>query len=658
VPQTAFAYLQHVSGSFMLHSMFIREIKKRIKSEGKIYEYLQYRLIEAVRTQHGPRHQIVLNLGNLEIPREKHKTLADLIEQFVKKSRQQDMFEEDEEIIASAKHFAELIIRKRIAQAQTQAEEDRAEKTPEKETEPWFETVDVRSSSTSESRTIGVEHIALTQLNELGIMALLEKQGFTEKQRQYAAAEIVGRMVHPSSERETARWLRETSSLDELLNANFSQVSDNVLHRTADLLLAHKDELEAQLSRKTRDLFSLEEKLILYDLTNTYFESPKRGSSLAKYGRSKEKRGDCPLITLALVVDEQGFPKRSRIIEGNVSEPETLFCILELIDNEPGGRPKTVIIDAGIATEENLKRLREDERFEYVAISRKKMPSKLFSESETKEIEMSRHKKLSVKAVQHGDEQLLLCRSTERAAKDDGILSRRRARFETELTSLRAGLSKTGTRKKVASVMERIGRIKERYGIGYLYTIEVEEKDGKAVDIKWRYHKEKQKEPGEYLIRTSLKELKEEELSSLHRTLTMIESAFRWLKSELGIRPSYHQLDHRMTSHIFISVLAYFVLAPILNKLHWGGKFISSGETDEDHAPWEVPYGWRGLVRTMSSQTRVTTSLSCKDGGRITMRTTVDPTLPQENLYRRLNMNPRPLKRVVIKEGAPIDSTM
>ena len=168
----------------------------------------------------------------------------------------------------------------------------------------------------------------------------------------------------------------------------------------------------------------------------------------------------------------------------------------------------------------------------------------------------------------------------------------------------------------------------------------------------------RRKGPGEYLLRTSLRELKEEELSLLHRTLTMVESAFRWLKSELGIRPNYHQLDRRMASHVFISVLAYFFLAPILNKLQWGGNFIGNSETKEDHAPWNIPYGWRGLVRTMSSQTRVTTSLQCKDGGRITIRTTVDPSLPQENLYRRLNINPRPLTRVVVREGAPINSTM
>jgi len=638
--------------------MFVREIKKRIKSEGKIYEYLQHRLIESVRTPHGPRQHILLNLGTLQIPREQYKALADLIERFLKSAKQRDLFEADAELIALAKHFAEVIVQKRLSEAQAlkgaQAEEARAT-----ELEPYFETVDINSAATSHCRTIGVEHIALSQMQELGFMKILEGQGFSRKQQQYAVAQVIGRMAHPDSERETARWLRETSGLDELLEADFSLVSDNILHRTADLLYGSKEKIEEQLSQRTRDLFSLEERLILYDLTNSYFESPKRGSRVAKYGKSKEKRRDCPLITLALVVDGQGFPKRSRIFEGNVSEPETLWRILETLDGEKEGKgPRTVIIDAGIATEENLEALRKDRRFEYVAVSRKKVSASVFAESEAKTIEMSRHKVLTVKAVRQGEELLMVCHSPEREAKDEGIFLRRRTRFEGELASMREGLSKPGTRKKIESVLERLGRIKERYKVGSLYTIEVTESEGKAVDIKWQFHKEKRKGPGEYLLRTSLTELKEEELSLLHRTLTMVESAFRWLKSELGIRPNYHQLDRRMASHVFISVLAYFFLAPILNKLQWGGNFIGNSETKEDHAPWNIPYGWRGLVRTMSSQTRVTTSLQCKDGGRITIRTTVDPSLPQENLYRRLNINPRPLSRVAVREGAPVNSTM
>jgi hypothetical protein len=129
----------------------------------------------------------------------------------------------------------------------------------------------------------------------------------------------------------------------------------------------------------------------------------------------------------------------------------------------------------------------------------------------------------------------------------------------------------------------------------------------------------------------------------------MIESAFEWLKSDLGLRPNFHQKDDRMGSHASISVLAYFVLAPILNKLEWGGKFVSSCGKKDDHDPWDKPFGWKGLVRTMSSQTRVTTSFKCKDGSRMDARTTVEPTAEQMDIYQRLKVNPRPLKRIINK---------
>lgn len=636
--------------------MFIREIKKRIKYADRVYEYIQYRLIESVRTRNGPRQHVVLNLGSLEISKDKLKPLADLIETIITNDKQQILFEEDPEIVGLAQHFAQLIIQKRLNEQRKDTqyldEPAHAEPVQETETTPRFETVDVHSATTSRCRTVGTEHIAVTQMRELGFFEILEACGFSKREQMYAAAQICGRMVHPDSERETARWLRETSGLDELLDADFSHVSDNILHRTADRLLAHKDVIEARLSAKTSDLFSLDDKLILYDLTNSYFESPKRDSVLAKYGKSKEKRTDCPLVTLALVVDGYGFPKRSRIFEGNISEPGTLWEILDALNmSVNGNKPRTVIIDAGIATEENLERLREDDRFEYVAVSRKKkFPGDMFSKSEPKKLKMSREKELTVKIARQGEEAFLLCQSPERKAKDAAILLRRRQRFEGELQSLHEGLKRPHTRKKYESVVERIGRLKERYKIGSLYTIEVKEAGGQATEIKWRYHGGKQKGSGEYIIRTSRTDLEDHEISMLHRTLTIIESAFRWLKSELGIRPNYHQLDRRMSAHICISVLAYFVLAPILAKLNWGGKFIGNDKERETHWPWEIPYGWRGVVRSMASQCRVTTSFLCKDGSRMDIRTTVESTFEQRELYRRLQMSPRPLSRVIVKE--------
>ena len=624
--------------------MFIREIKKRFKNKSGEYEYIQHRLVESVRTKNGPRQQTILNLGTLDIPREKYKALANLIEANLTNDSQENLFEESTEVMGLAKHFSDVIIQKRL---QNKPQEQRQHSHP-----PKYEKIDINTLSNSNGRTIGGEHIALTHLKQLGLFDILKECSFNKKDQQYAASQICARMVHPSSERETARWLRETSGLDELLDADFSNISDYTLHRVADKLLANKEQIEKKLAENTRDLFSLDEKLILYDLTNSYFESPKCESTIAKYCRSKEKRNDCPLITLALIVDGYGFPKRSEILEGNVSEPGTLWDILEKLDiSDAEDIPRTIVIDAGIATEENLESIRNDKRFEYVAISRKKkFEEDIFKDRPTRELTVSHNKKLSVKTTRYGKETFLLCKSPERTAKEEAMFSRRRQRFEKGLNSLSLGLHKPRTRKDYASICERIGRLKERYKVGVFFTIDVKQKDDKATEITWKYNANKRKEPGEYLIRTSRNDLEDSAVSLIHRTLTMIESAFRWLKSDLGLRPNYHQQDKRMMAHVTISVLAYFALAPILNKLDWGGKFVGNADKREDHSPWKVPYGWRGVIGAMESQTRVTTSFLCDDHRRMDVRTTLEPSVKQYDIYNRLGVNPRPLKRIIFKD--------
>jgi transposase len=384
-------------------------------------------------------------------------------------------------------------------------------------------------------------------------------------------------------------------------------------------------------------------------------ESPKRNSKIARFGRSKEKRSDCPLVTLALIVDGHGFPKRSKIFEGNVSEPGTLWKILQELgeSHRDNKKPKTVIIDAGIATEDNLRRLREDKRFEYVAISRKrKMEQDLFENATAKKLALSKNKELTVKMVKVGPECFLLCQSPDRMIKDQEIFNQRKQRFEKALKSLNDGLQKPRTKKGYASICERIGRLKERYKIGHFYKVEVEQEAGNATRIRFTFNQDKSAHLGQYVIRTSRADLGEEQLSLIHRTLTMIESAFRWLKSDLGMQPNYHQRDKRIESHIFISVLAYFVLAPILTKLEWGGAFVGHHNTRSPSSPdWSKPYGWRSVIGVMSSQVRITTSFTCKDGQRLDVRTTMDPTEEQRSLYQRLKMKRRPLPRVIFKHG-------
>lgn len=634
--------------------MFIREVRKRLKGpQGDDYEYVHHRLVESIRTAQGPRQKVVLNLGTLEVAREKFKTLANMIEALVYPTAQSPLFDDDPELVTLARHFAEQVLRKRIQDTASATDKD-APGAPKEVAEKILETIDVNSITNSQARTIGAEHIALAQAKQLEFLQILEECGLDSKQQKYSLAQVCARMVHPSSERETARWLRETSGLDELLGTDFSRLSDSTLHRTADLLLQHKDTLEKRLAETTRDLFSLNESLILYDLTNTYFESNKRESNIARHGRSKEKRSDCPIVTLGLVVDAQGFPKRSEIFEGNVHEGETLWRLLDkLCLDGTEQNPRTVVIDAGIASESNLARLREDKRFEYVAISRKKkFPEDLFAEAPTQSIELSKQQQLKVRAALHNEELFLLCESPEKAERDKKILDAKKKRFESGLSAIAQSLLKPRGRKGYAGIMERIGRLKERHKIGHLYTIKVVEENGQAKTISWTFNGDSKHNPGEYLIRTSRVDLHEQEVSAIHRTLTMIESAFRWLKSDLGLRPNYHQRDGRMKAHIFITVLAYFVLAPILNKLGWGGNFVGALPPDQRHShQWTIPYGWHSVVHTMQSQVRVTTSSLCADGQRLDVRTTLDPTAKQTDIYRRLKISSRPLRRIIRKHG-------
>lgn len=635
--------------------MFIREVKKRFNNKSGNYEYIQHRLVESIRTKNGPRQQTVFDLGTLSIPKSDFKTLANLIETKLTNCKQTSLFNESvsEEINVLAQHYTDLIIQKRLQQEHDNSIGQKPAEENDK-IEPVYVAVDTNSITTSCSRTVGPEHIALSYLKKLGFFTILEKLSFKEKERNYAAAQIIARMVYPASERETARWLRENSAVAELLHTDFTHISDQTLHRISDMLIKHQDDIEESLCTNTNDLFDLDNKLILYDLTNTYFESSKRRSKIAKFARSKEKRSDCPLITLALVVDGMGFPKRSLILEGNVSEPGTLWDILEKLGISNGDKdfPRTVVIDAGIATEENLKKIREDKRFEYVAISRKKkFKSDIFIDAESQKLSINHDKELEVKTARHDDETFLLCKSPDRSLKDEAIHNRRKEQFEKGLNQLHEGLKKPRTKKEISFIHEKIGRLKERYKIGSLYSITVKDNNGKATEISWVYNGKKENEFGEYIIRTSRNDLVDEEISLIHRTLTMIESAFRWLKSDLGLRPNFHQKDSRMSAHATISVLAYFILAPILNKIEWGGKFVSNCGKKEDHQPWNDIYGWKGIIHALSSQTRVTTSFDCKNGCRMDVRTTVEPTIKQKKIYERLEVNPRPLKRIITKYG-------
>lgn len=621
-------FLTTVSAHPILCPMFIRET---IKSKKGI-KYFQHQLVESVRTPHGPRQQLVLNLGTLDLSKNKWKELANTIESEL--HGEKSLFPTDPEIANLAKHYAKIIIKQRLS---IQAEKNKSEQTAS-QAEPVYERVDINSVSTSDVKTIGTEHIIINTLQDYKFDSILKELKFRDTEIAYAKMLITGRLVHPGSERETARWINESSALSELIGSEI-KVYDNALHRTACLLMDHHETIEQHLSQTARGLFHLEETILLYDLTNTYFEGSKRNSRIAKPAKSKDRRNDRPLVTLALTVDGEGFPKRSRVLEGNVSEPGTLASMLDELSRSMDGMnaQKTIVIDAGIASEENIEIIKQ-KGFKYVAVSRKSAFSNDFwDDIAEKELTLSDEKSiLKVKLVKSDGEAWLCCHSQDKELKEKAILDKKITSFETALKKLNDGLSRPGSRKKYEGVVEKIGRLKERYGVGNLYEIDIEKTDGKAIRVE--YHKNasgeaKEKKVGRYVLRTNRLDLSEEEISGIHRSLTTVEDSFRSMKSHLGLRPIHHKRDDTSKAHIFITVMAYHFLAGILRRLRKDG----------------IHYNWWSIRNILLTHVRVTTTFKTDDGATVNIRNSTAPTLKQQLIYRSLKIRQQPLDQVMIK---------
>lgn len=575
-----------------------------------------------------------MNLGQLCLPEDKWKTLANCIEGFL--ANQKPLFPVDPEIEAKARHYASQIRQERLSRGQEclAADEVGVQEAAH------YEPVDVNSLITSDAKTVGVEHVAISQMNEYGFDKILKGLEFTQEQITYSKMLIVGRMAHPGSERETVRWLSETSGVGELLGAEV-RLYDNALHRTAVLLRENHSAIEQKLSERARELFSLKETVILYDLTNTYFEGSKRGSKIARHGLSKEKRNDCPLITLSLTIDEEGFPKQSKVWEGNVSEPGTLKDILSGLKKE--GRlfshEKTIVMDAGIATEDNIAFIKKS-GYTYVVVSRRKSYQEAFwSEVDEEKIPLSDGKTtLCLKLVRTEEEAFLLCHSEAKEAKEKAILLLKEQRFERELSSIKEGLAKAKRQKKYDKIIERIGRLKERYNVGSLYTVKVEHVDGNATDLQFAKNEQaqaKEDSVGTYVLRTNRLDLGGEEISKLHRSLTTIEGCFESMKGDLGLRPNFHHTDTPTIAHVHVTVLAYHILAGILKKLRTAG----------------IHHDWNTIRNTLATHVRITTTMNTEDGHVIDVRTCTAPTEKQRTIYHKLHIKHTPLGRKYLKSS-------
>lgn len=611
--------------------MFIRETIKKDKNTKKIY--YSYQLVESYRTDRGPRQRILLTIGhNGSLTKTDRKLLANRIEELA--TNVQTLFDYPDYIESLARSFTRQLIKKKSV-----INGDRSNVEEQIQTnEPDFETIDLNSVEHNNCRTAGLEHVSLETIRKLEVDKKLRKLGFTKREVEVAIGSIIGRLVNPRSEHATHFWLKNNTALDELLGCDFSRLSLDQLYQISDKLLGNKIKIEKHLATVEENLFSLDNTIVLYDLTNTYFEGTACCSEKAKRGRSKEKRNDCPLVCLGLVLNQEGFPLSSSIYEGNISEPSTLEDIVnELKESSKSTSPPTIVLDAGIATEENLKWLRGQKQ-PYVVCSRNKFEPPKDLE---KNYDFIREKKNNivkaslVKKEDDSGEFELFCHSTTREQKESAIKSLFQLRFEEELKKLNNGLSKKGCTKKYDKVLEKIGRLKEKYSrVSRFYEIGVDKANEGPNAIRVSYTCNTQsitdQYSGFYCLRCWGLDWDAEKLWMTYVMLTKVEEGFRCLKSELGLRPIFHKFDHRIDGHLFITLLAYHIMQSVIYQLGLKGIHVR----------------WQTLKDIMASQTRVTSTFQNNKGQTIHVRSSTQAEPLQKEIYDALNITLRPGRRV------------
>ena len=619
--------------------MFIRQTRTNNKATGEAY--FTFRLVRGERIAGKVRQVTVLNLGrHFPILQDDWPLLCSRLEQLLNPQSLLCRLECPDKIERTAQRlYQQLMVRSPVSTAATDHPHGNSDSLPSETgtgtgtgtappPTPDLQTVDIGTLQAVQVRSVGVEHVALHAIAQLGLVQKLTELGINAVGRACIVGNLIGRMAQPASELATWDWLQTHSALGELLDVDFTALSHMRLYRASDALLHQRQAVEAHIFGTVTQLFALEETVTLYDLTNTYMEGQAQSNAKASHGRSKEKRTDCPLVTLGLVLDGSGFVRRSQTFEGKVSEGPTLQVMLQGLQAAPGA---LVIMDAGIATQANVDWLLAHQ-YRYLVVRRG--GTRQFDATEAVSTETANGQTVRLQAVPSADgkELELYCHSSGREAKETAMVKRFCQRFEAGLQKIADGLGKPRGQKKPEKLQQRIGRLKEKsQGVSqhYRITLDTDESGQVASALTWKQELVQGSmatHPGVYCLRTNVLDWDAPRLWQMYSTLTDIESVFRSLKGELGLRPVFHQTEFRADGHLFITVLAYQCVQVIRKTLKAHG----------------IHGSWASLRQTLSQQVRVTVTMQRSDGRSIHIRQASKAEPAVKQIYRALGISAAP----------------
>jgi len=623
------------------------------KSEG------YYRLVESYRNSDGRVcHRTMLNVGFIDHLEAEELNRIQKLLNYKCQSNSNELFAfEYKNETPDIQRYVDDFYHRLVKEKKIDVPDDSVK---ENSCERDWQTIDMNSLRHKDVREMGSEWLCYQALSQLGVGQFLSsKQDWAGDDVRLALTHIISRAVYPASELKTARWIRENSAVCELTGYPVEQITKDRLYRISHRLYAVKDELESYLSHHTNELFDINDKIILYDLTNTYFEGQKQGSELARFGRSKEKRNDAKLVVLALVINTFGFIKYSAVFQGNMSDPATLETIIKGLRNKTSGMAEKalVVIDAGIATKENLAKIRAA-GYDYLCVCRARLKDyKTVEGTECLTVEDNRKRKIKLQKVTtidqstDDDKYYLKVESEGKRKKEFSMNNRFKDGYLKGLESIAGSLTKKGGVKQEDKVHERVGRLKQKYpSIHKYYDIDyqVEEqavkkkvtkksataKQGTTIRIvtamSWKLKENIDMNVGcgVYFLSTSLNSC-EQILWDSYNVIREIENTIRILKTDLDLRPVFHQNDDSTMAHLHLALLAYWVVNTVRFQLKKGG----------------INLQWNEIIRIMNTQKAVTTTAQNNCEQIIQIRRCSEPNEKVKTIYQLLKYKSTPFKK-------------
>jgi len=588
--------------------VFLRKTIKRYKDR----TYTNYLLVETLSTPQGPRQKTICSLGDLSPgPRSKWLGLVDRIEAAL---QGQVPLEGPDPLVD------DIVGRIRLAgQGLSQRDGDMV-------------AVHTDQVSLEKAREAGPVHAGHQLWRRLGLEDILKEIGLSARARLLSEVMVLNRLVAPCSEHAMPQWVEQTA-LSDILRVDLGELGDTALYRNLDRLHPNRQKIESALALREKSLFNLDDTYYLYDLTSTYFEGQCLKNPKAQRGYSRDQRPDCKQVVVGLVLDRDGFPKAHEVFEGNRQDRASLAEMLSLLEQRSGRcGGATVIVDRGMAYEDNLAQIRA-RGHHYLVASRQSERQAWLDEIEEEagwqelirqpspRNPAQKKSRVWIKRAETAEHLYVLCRSEGRQAKDQAIRLKQETRLLADLTRLRKRIE-AGRLQRAEKVYEALGRLKERYPrVARYWRMEYDTVEQK---LDWQEDQEKKQRAlrldGAYLLKTDRKDLTAEEAWRLYILLTRVEDAFRDMKSPLSERPIFHQLEHRVETHIFLCVLAYHLLIAIEKS------FLDQG----------IHTSWATLREQLRTHQVVTAVLPTTDGNLLKIRRATTPEPRQRLIYRVL----------------------